>query len=111
MIVTQSYLVFSKDLQLITRIDFNSDGHGLARGEKLYWHCNFCGDCIAVLNLNGGLMHSFNDKGSRKFCQLHLIYITRGLVYISEFGNHCVSGGLVTSFLSHGYSIALGSDT
>ena len=35
-IVTQSYrlfLVFSKDLQLITRIDFNSDGHGLAHGE------------------------------------------------------------------------------
>ena len=110
-IVTQSYqpiLVFSKDLQLIRRIEFNGDGRGLAHDEdgKLYI-CNFYGNCITVFNLNGSLLYSFSDRGSRKLCQPHSVCISGGLVYVSEFGNHCVSvftreGKFVTCFGSRG---------
>ena len=105
-IVTQStrpLLSFTRDLELVKKINFNGNGLGIT--HDLDKHIYVCSDsCIQVLNSQGEALYSLGNKDSKRLSKPRSVCVDGEYVYVSEWeDNHCVSvfskgGNFITSF-------------
>ena len=87
-------LCFIRDLEFVKKIDLHSGGPvGVACDEegKMYV-CDYNQYCVKVLSAQGELLYTFGDNDtSHKLSRPHSICVDSEFVYVSEWGNNCVS--------------------